>query len=614
MRTEIHDRQVDITALATQLASAASPGSELRQQKAGVLYAKSGPRHTDGKSRSRLIYQAGGAQYLGRSICLSLRQRHVQHVDALCKAVMDAARPSQDRRADEPDRYLVRHARVMARIIQMAECPGARPLGFEAALNRAIKNWPVLSGLDDKAAGQWWADAVRSHAAPARQDPEALPDAKAVRDLPKLPKLPQLTPMATPSSASALRETPVLWHAPAHDEGGADSKHGPKGSATAGQAGPRKDLLWVDTEAGKPIQRPISTTAVSSRPSLFATTQPPLHRRSPDSVVFHASPQKDAERAARRAEGYLDDLLSGVFGADYLLESVRRDDLPYLVPLMRKRMDSLMASAALRRDAKAQAQDWQAWHSLARFCGEACTDEGAGAHAFTRAQVLQFPLKHRLNLLAALDGPDPGRRQEGKDLTALAARDKMMQIQQQHGLMSAFTEAELLPPSDEVRAKAFKARLQAIGQQSPGATLTVGMARAVAQAHRDAYQVTGQPLNIVASPALDKPFEFSEDRRTLRISTAPRPAAERPAAVLRQLVAELTRDYQQQLIRQMNDETLQESDDRFMLAVILLACQPRAIDVEVLSGGMDRALPASALSRHAALHATLAAAPRGMDS
>lgn len=631
MRTEIRDRQTDILTLNTDLQGHAAPGDELRSQKAGRLYAKSGPRHTDGKSRSRLTYQTAGAAYLGESVRMALRARRVQHVDCLCKSVMAAARPEHERRQDEPNRYQVRHARAMAQIIQMAECEAARPLGFEAALGLATAHWTHLSGLEAAGASKWWADQVSEELATARQDPNKRSDPQAQSLADPSPcgapdeasferkhnrAQPQLTPppppgASTQSAAAALREGPVVWHdrSPADSHGAAEHKYGPKPSAVVPPIGSRTGL-WVNTGAGQPEARPISTSAVSSSASMFATTLPGPGRASTDPVVLHPTPAKNAERAAeraaQRARGYLDDLLSGVYSADYLVESIRREDLPHLMPLMRQRADTLMAASATRRDAKAQVQDWQDWHSLARFCGEACADDGMGAHAFTRAQVLQFPLKQRLNMLATLDGPQPARREAGQGMTVLQARDLMANLQQQQGLMSAFTDAELLPPSDEVRAKALKARLQAIQQRSPGAALTADGVREVVQAHREVYALTGKPLNVVASPSLKAPFAFSEDRRTLQVSCAPRPAHERPDTVMRQLLTELARDYQHQLLQQMNDETLKEEDDRFMLAVILMACQPRLVDVELLSSGVDRPLPDSALTRHAALHAAQA--------
>lgn len=190
MRIEIKDHPVDIVTLKTDLAVMSDPGSELRSHKAGRLYVKTGPRHATGVSRSRLAYQAGGANYLDASVSQALRTRGVRHLDFICKNIMDAARPERDRKTAEPDRYLVGHARAMASIIALAEYPAARPLGFEAAVEMAAANWADLSTLDQAGVRQWWERAVRAQLEAARTADQLEQDTsvKGAKDAKSQPK------------------------------------------------------------------------------------------------------------------------------------------------------------------------------------------------------------------------------------------------------------------------------------------------------------------------------------------------------------------------------------------------------------------------------------------
>ncbi len=594
MRIAIQDRPVSLTTLSTDLAAITDPNCELRSHKAGRLYAKSGARHAHGRSRSRLAYQAGGAEYLSRSVSQSLRERGVTHVVALCKSIMDAARPESERNADEPQRYRVRHARAMARILEAAQRPEAQPLGFESAVQMAATHWPVLSALDDTGARQWWGLAVRAQLATARKaelkagDAKAHPraasgpddvltpssfDRKGPPAAPVRLQPPQPLSLAQKSAAQAQREAQTLWHN-APDVAPAERKHGPGG-------------------------------------------------RSPKQVIVHPSPLKVAEstperttrqaaeaaaaRAATRAQGFLDTLVRGDLAVDGLLAGLRPQDVPPLMPRLRQQADALLVSAATPRDAKAQARDRQAWSRLGQFCGEASIDDGAGAQAFTRRHVMQLPLNQRLNMLEALVDDVAQSQRPGRQGQAVQdPQATRVLLQQLHGLMSAFTDAELLPTSDEVRVKAMKAQLQAIAQRSPGAAWTPALAEEIVKAQQALYPARAKALDVKASATLAQPFVFSEDRATLYVSTAPRPAAEQTREVTHQLLIELARDYQRHLVREFSLERLKEPDDRYMLAVTLINCRPPAVDMELLGSGFDRALPASAPTRHAALHARLA--------
>lgn len=597
MRTELTASQTNIVALATELDLHASPGSELRLESKGRLYAKSGKRHTDGKSKSRLTYQERGAAFLREGVRQSLRERGVTHLQSAVLDIMAAARPWADERANEPHRYLVRHGQDMAHIIQFADQLVNRGLEFEPALERVIGDWANLSRLeapqrqkrlDELAiravpAGVQGADTKHVSKRPplATAGIESLQGAqferKSVAETPRLTRpdaaesRPQSAAQAARDAArEAVRREEVQWHASASafDNRGPglpaiepERKHGPRGK-----------------EGAVPGITPSPTGA----------------------VVIHASP--DSKRMTERAGRRLNDILEGGVGADYLVEQIGRDEVPHLAPLMHKKARALMDAQGTVRDSKAQVADWQAWRNLARFCGEACIDDGAGAHAFTRADVLKFPLEQRLNMLAALDDAHPLRRGSAGSEPAADQAQRLAILQQSQGLSSAFSDKELLPPSDEVRANALKARLHAISANHPGAAFSADMAQAVIQAHHEAYQLTGKPLEVVRQSGQAAAFLLSEDRRTLHVSAAPRPADESPAEVVRQLVVALSRTYQVQLVERMNNGALEETDDRFMLAAILQTSQGQQADVELLAS-TRRQMPAGAPSRHARLHA-----------
>ncbi len=600
MRTEIHDRQLDITALHTHLADIADPNSELRSHKVGRLYAKSGPRHAAGRSRSRLAYQAAGAEYLDRSVTLALRERKVKNAVYVCKSIMAAARPEPDRAADEPHRYRVRHARAMAQIIALAERPAARPLGFEAAALMAAEHWPHLSRLDDTGVRQWWEAAVRDQLAAARDADPKLADAKSQsavvpgegdalnagwferKDQPaRLDPVPSsASNIAEQSAAQAQREVQTLWHPRPATEAPEERKHGP---AAGRNASP--------------------TSVMVHSPPLKAVATPPEREAS----ASGRGADRAAALGAAKAQGFMDSLLHSDLQVSGLVASLSAKDLPHLMPLLRKQADALTASADTPRNAKTQAQEQQAWIRLSQFCGEACIDDAAGEHAFTRAQVLQFPLNQRLNMLEAVvdeiaRSQSPGPKRTGPQ----AFQDTKALICQLHGLMNAFSDKELLPPGDSVRVKAMRAQLQAILKSDPGAGFTPALASEVVKLHREVYSVDGKAVKVQSSPTLKQPFAFSPDRSTLHVSTAPRPASETTADVTRQLLVELARNYQQHLVRALSLDRLPASDDRYMLAVTLINCKPPAIDMELLGSGFDRSLPESAPTRHAALHARLA--------
>lgn len=625
MRTEIHDRQLTITALDAELAKNLSPNNELRSQKAGRLYAKVGPRHANGTSRSRLIYQAGGANYLRSSINLTLRERRVFHVDRMCKDIMGAARPSSEQRADEPNRYLVRHAMDMARIIRMADCPAARPLGFEAALEMTTEHWPHLSGLDRKGVDTWWAKAVAGKLAASRQEAtlavnsktQALPEGNSEDGIHKNLFERKGTPETTPpqpspvsngipqSAAAAQRQEQVQWHGRSPEQAAKDHKHGPQPNGAVPQ-GASPIGLWVDTSVGQTRASSIQVSSTASGPSVPATR----HAAPSRTITVPSRPKgegstPEARRAFTRAQGHLNDILNGVDAAG-LTGFIKREEAPHLLSLIRQRTDALTESASLPRDAQGQAQYSQAWLRLARFCGEACSDEGAGAHAFTRTEVMQLPLNHRLNMLEMLNVAAAKLGKVPAKSKASSPAELHATLHQQRGLMGAFTDAELLPPADEVRAKALKAKLQTITQRNPGGALTAASAQAVADAHREIYAATQAGVQVIAVPDLDEPFVLSSDLRTLQFSTAPRPAGEQPAAVLRALVAQLTRGYQAQLVQAWRNGALTDQDERFNLSLILTACQPRAVAQELLDSELDGPLSPSALTRHANLHAVMA--------
>lgn len=598
MRTELTASQTNIIALGTELELYAAPGSELRLESKGRLYAKSGKRHTQGRSRSRLAYQERGAAFLREGIRQSLRARGVVHVQTAALNVMAVARPKADERPLEPHRYTVRHGRDMSHIIQLADQLATRGMTFESALARVVEDWGHMGRLDvvqrqcrldalvPREEGQAPTGIDRKHVAQVSK--EAMADlfaetpldgshferkATVVKMRPKpavgVEEQPQSAAQAAREAARlAQQQAGVQWHASAFDNlrvlppsGPAERKHGPQ-----------------HREGVSPPMTPSPTSA----------------------VVIHASP--DSKRLEARAGRRLDDILQGVAGADYLVERVQRDEVPHLVTLMQKKAATLLASQGTARDSKAQVADWQVWRNLARFCGQACLDDGAGAHAFTRADVLKLPLEHRLNMLAALDGAHALQRVLPSSEPATDATQVLATFEQAHGLASAFSDKELLPPGDEVRANALKARLHAISDARPGAPFCAETAAAVIQAHHDAYQLTGKPVAVVLAKDQAAPFTLSSDRRTLQVSAQPRPADEAPAAIVHRLVAELTRNYQQQLVERMNSGSLDEADDRFMLAALLQASGSQQADAELLAS-RPLQLPVGARSRHAQLHA-----------
>lgn len=566
MRTTITLTQQDIVSVYTELLK--EPGAnamELRLEKAGRLYAKSGKRHDDGKSNSRLTYQERGAAYLRESVRMALRTRKVAHIDDVCADIMLAARPASTVSKDEPNRYLGAHAGAMADMVTLADSLAGQGVEITAATLWAARAWKESkNGLNLNQKSKML-DEARQMIAARRKEAGRPSIASPVFHLAEPPsfiragEFKSKSTASTPANGKVLaREArrPVEWHH-ASPSGKQGVVHG------AGQ---------IDRKHTQPVPVPPAPVV--------------------DPIIM--------KQAAR----HRDNILAGI-DPNAILGLVTHEQKPHLIRLLVEHGQKLSRQTDQDKDAAAQDETWRNWRNLGRFCGQACLDASAGAQAFGAADVLEIPLEHRVKMLVALSARRAALAQKPGGTSPVAASMPQSILEQHLGLMTAFRREELLPPSDRQRAAELGKRVNQILERQPGQALSPAMVMDIVKAHQEVYGLVKPMPTLAIDSELATPFEMSTDRRTLHVAK-PRPGAAAPAVqVTRDLLGELSRIYQRELIHRLDTGALAVDDDRTTTALILAACDAPPVPVEHL---LDREieLPRGALTLHAQAQAAAA--------
>lgn len=592
MRTTITLTQQDIVSVYTELQKEAGAGSmELRVEKAGRLYAKSGKRHDDGKSNRRLTYQERGAAYLRESVRMALRDRKVTHIDDVCADIMRAARPASAVSKDEPNRYLGAHACAMAEMVTLADSLAGQGLEITAATLWVARAWKESkNGLNLNQKSKML-DEARQVVAARRQKAGRPSIASPVFHLAEPPsfiragEFKSRPTASTPANGKVLaREAtrPVEWHS-ASPSGRQGIAHGP---------------VQIDRKHMQPVNgsEPLSPTIIHLNPA-----SSPATRSSSQDPVPVTHPSVVDPTLLKQAARHRDNIVAGV-DPNAILGLVTHAQKPHLIRMLVELGQKLSSQTDQDKDAATRDETWRIWRNLGRFCGQACLDASAGAQPFGVADVLVLPLEHRVKMLVALSARRAVLAQKPGGASPVADAWPQSILEQHHGLMTAFRRDELLPPSDRQRAARLGGRVNQILERQPGQALSPAMVKDIVKAHHEVYGLASPMPTLAIDAELTTPFEMSTDRRTLHVAK-PQPDSAAPATqVARDLLVELSRSYQQELTHRLDTATLSVDDDRTTVALILAACDAPPVPVEQL---LDRefALPKGALTLHVQAHA-----------
>lgn len=592
MRTTITQTQQDIVSVCTELLK--EPGSktmELRAQKAGRLYAKSGKRHADGKSRSRLTYQDRGAAYLRESVCIALRTRKVARVDDVCVDIMLAARPAHTVRKEEPNRYLGAHAHAMAEIVTLADSLTRLGLEITSATLWAARAWKdSKNGLSLNQQSKLL-DEARQMIATGPKEAGRSSIAQPMFHLGEPPasirpgEFKSRPTASTPANGKVFaREAtgPVEWH----------------GSSPFDKQRGIHEAASVDRKHTQPVNgdEPLSPTVIHLNPLSSSATR----SSSQDPVSMAPAPVIDPI-ILKQVARHRDSIVAGM-DPNAILGLVTHEQKPHLIRMLVEFGQKLTRQTDQDKDMASQDETWRIWRNLGRFCGQACLDTSAGAQAFGAADVLKFPLEHRVKMLVALSARRAVLTHKPETGSPVADSLSHAILEQHHGLMTAFRREELLPPSDVRRAERLSRRVNEILERQPGQALSPGMVIDIVKAHHEAYGLATPIPTISINASLATPFEMSQDRKTLHIAKSLASAGSPAAQVARDLLVELSRSYQRDLTSQLDKAALAADDDRLTVALILAACDAPAVPVERLPD-LPIALPKGALTLHAQAHA-----------